>query len=140
MLFRHHDLMFEINDEWLTEADVVNFKPDNDNYGIDYEKTISADVFFVSVNDVEPSHQRAHTRGIFCNDDNTGEFAKARVIRILKWIQSNHRIEPVKVVLSKMGTHKYKLVEGCHRFHCALALGFKGVPATLGFDINDPYA
>jgi hypothetical protein len=140
MMYQHHQLEFEIDDMWLAEAKVLDFKPSQDSYLVNYAAVAKEDVFTISIDSVEPSLDRAKARGIFCDDINTGESAKQRVMRILIWLQSNHEIEPVKVVPSKSHVHKYKLVAGCHRFHCALALGFKSVPATKGFDMSDPNA
>src|SRR5450830_150934 len=136
MKLAHHKLKFEIDDRWFAEANVLDFKPSQDCYLVDYATIAKEDVFTIDIDSVEPCLERAKASGIFCNDNDTGESAKQRVMRILHWLQSNHEIEPVKVVPSRSRTYKYKLVGGCHRFHCALALGFKCVPATLGFDMN----
>ena len=140
MMYRHHQLEFEIDDRWLAEAKVLDFKPSQDCYLVNYAAVTKEDVFTIFIDSVEPSLERAKARGIFCNDKNTGESAKQRVMRILLWLRSNFEVEPVRVVPSENNTYKYKLVDGCHRFHCALALGFKCVPATIGFDMSDPYA
>lgn len=94
----------------------------------------------VQIESVEPLAERARLHGIFCDDRNSGEPAKERVVRILQWFRDDSEVEPVKVVRSKLASYEYKLVDGCHRFHCAHAMGFKSVPAVLGFDMNDPYA
>lgn len=140
MICQHHQLEFEIDDCWLAEAKVLDFKPSQDCYIADYNSVAKNDVFTLSINCVEPSLERAKVRGVFCNDIGSGESAKQRVMRILLWLKSNHKIEPVRVVPSKSDIYQYKLVAGSHRFHCAIALGFKYVPAAIGFDISDPYA
>jgi hypothetical protein len=136
MRYRHHQLEYEIDDSWLIEADVVGFQPWRDHY-ISQPKD---DIFLVQIEMVEPSTDRARLRGIFCNDRESGASAKERVVRILQWLRDDCEIEPVKVVRSKAPNFEYKLVAGCHRFHCAHAMGFKTIPAILGFDISDPYA
>lgn len=139
MKYTHHKIEYEIDDEWLDEAGVRDLKPNRDCYRA---KTVQpqTEVFEVLIDSVEPLTERSRLRGFFCDDKETGDSAKKRVIRILRWFREDQEIEPVKVVKSKNPDYEYKLLEGCHRFHCANAMGFKSVPATLGFDINDPFA
>jgi hypothetical protein len=139
MKYTHHQLEYEIDDEWLVEAGVRNFKPKRDYYRAKSTGPSQENVFVVLIDSVEPLTKRSRLRGIFCDDKETGDTAKQRVIRILRWFLDDHEIEPVKVVKSKNPDFEYRLVEGCHRFYCANAMGFKSVPATLGFDISDPY-
>jgi hypothetical protein len=136
MKYTHHQLEYEIDDRWLVEASVVGFKPKRDHYCA----RSNGDVFMVRIEIVEPMTERARLRGIFCDDRNSGASAKERVVRILQWLRDDCEVEPVKVVKSKLDEYEYKLVEGCHRFYCAHAMGFNSVPAVLGFDVSDPYA
>ena len=140
MICKHHDLEFELPDEWLNEADLSDPMIMKDCYLPDLEATRGQDVFKVPIDSVEPLTERAAGKGIFCDDDTTGQTAKQRVLRIIKRLKANKRIEPVKVVNSHSPGFSYKLTEGCHRFYCTVALGYKSVPATMGFDINDQYA
>jgi len=136
MKYTHHQLEYEIDDSWLIEAGVFGFKPRRDHYRVQPK----ADVFVIRFESVEPLTERARLRGIFCDDQNSGASAKERVVRILQWLRDDCQVEPVRVVRSKLAEYEYKLVEGCHRFHCAQAMGFKSIPAVLGFDMSDPYA
>jgi hypothetical protein len=140
MKYTHHKLEYEIADEWLLEVGAYDFKPCRVCYRTQSVGGIKGKVFIVSIDSVQPSTERLRKRGIFCDDQTTGKSAKQRVVQILCWFVADHEVEPVKVVKSNNLNHDYKLVEGCHRFHCANAMGFKCVPATMGFDINDPYA
>ena len=140
MKYRHHQLEYEIDDSWLAEAGVVDFTPNRDCYLSDYTVESMSKIFIVPVNSVAPCLERAKLKGVFCDDKDTGDSAKQRVIRILRWFLEDRAVEPVKVVISKDNQYQYKLVEGCHRFHCAVALGFKNVPAAMGFDMNELYA
>ena len=140
MKYRHHQLEYEIDDTWLAEAGVLSFTPNRDCYLADCTDVPMAKIFTVPIDSVAPSLERAKLRGIFCDDKDTGDSAKQRVIRILRWFLEYHAVGPIKVVISKEKQYQYKLVGGCHRFHCALALGFKNVPATMGFDMSEPYA
>ncbi|MBU3936651.1 MAG: ParB/Srx family N-terminal domain-containing protein, partial [Proteobacteria bacterium] len=108
-----------------------------DCYLADFSMTGGGEVITVLIENVEPLLERAKNKGIFCDSREPCETAKNRALRILNWLRENKPIEPVKVVPSKNNNFQYKLVDGCHRFHCALAMGFIAVPATIGFDIND---
>lgn len=133
MKYQHHEVEFEIAEEWLVEAGVIDFVPNQDSY--EPAKNGSEEIFVVRFEEVAPLIERSLRKGIFCDFQETGETAKQRVMRILVWLREDHPIEPVKVVHSQDPRFKFKLVEGCHRFHCALALGFKAVPAMHGFDM-----
>lgn len=140
MICKHHELEFELPDEWLAEAGLSDPMITRDCYLPDLEATCGKDMIKVPIDSVEPLIERAEGRGVFCDDDTTGETAKQRVLRILRRLKANQKLEPVKVVYSQSPGFNYKLTEGCHRFHCAVALGYNSVPATIGFDISDPYA
>lgn len=131
MKYQHYEVEFEIPNEWLIEAGVANFTPNQDCY--EPEKRNSEPVFAVRFEEVAPLLERSCKRGIFCDSQETGETAKQRVLRILCRMRENQPIEPVKVVRSGDPRFKFELVDGCHRFHCALALGFEAVPAIHGF-------
>lgn len=128
MKYRHHNLEYEIDDEWLAEAGAVGFRPNRDSYSA---MRVDGEILFIPIASVEPLTERARLKGIFCDDRETCATAKERVIRLLRWFVADEAVEPVKVVTSNNPGYKYKLVEGCHRFHCAHALGFVSVPATL---------
>ncbi len=140
MICKHHELEFELPDEWLAEAGLSNPNIAQDSYLPDLESACGKDVFNVPIESVEPLIERAARKGVFCDEEATGETAKQRVLRILRRLKANQKIEPVKVAHSQIPDFSYKLIAGCHRFHCAIALGYKSVPATIGFDINDQYA
>jgi hypothetical protein len=123
----HEQLAYEIDDEWIAEAGLSGFKPRADHY----RTRPDGDVFLVEITSVEPLLERATSRGIFCDDLKTGTTAKQRVIRILQWFRDDCEIEPVVVIRSVQPSFKYKLLAGCHRFHCANAVGFKWVPAVM---------
>ena len=135
MKYRHHGLEFEIDDNWLIEACVTDFRPFQEIYKPFFSKNGCESVFPVRFEDVAPLKERAKQKGVFCDSSDTGETAKQRVMRILICLREGQPIEPVKVVRTHEAPYKFKLVEGCHRFHCALALGFSAVPAALGFDV-----
>ena len=138
MKCKHHNLEFEINDEWLIESQMDNFVPNGSTYRVDEVQNRGQDIFEVSIIDIAPLGKRAKGKGVFCGNNN--ETAKDRVVRILNWFRKNHKIEPICVVkLNGNNKYKYKVVEGSHRFYCSIAVGFLMVPAIFGIDINDPY-
>lgn len=129
MKYQHHEVSFEIPNSWLVEASVVDFCPPQESY----VPAVVGDeeIIFVNFTEFEPLVERSINRGVFCDNHDTGDTAKLRVMRILSWLNDNHPIEPVKVLRSENTAFNFKLVEGSHRFHCALALGFKTIPATM---------
>lgn len=133
MKYQHHQLTYEISDKWLAEADALDFKASRYCYRA---KPTNKEIFIIAIDSVEPLTERARVRGIFCDDKEGGASAKDRVVRILRWFVADDEVEPVEVVKSDSKGYKYKLVAGCHRFHCAHAVGFKCVPAIIGFDIT----
>jgi hypothetical protein len=131
MICHHHEVCFEMPDTWLTEAGISDL---NQKMTYAANKNASKTIFEVQVSDVEPLVERANGIGVFC--DNKQDSAKQRVVRILTWMRSGVPIEPVKVVTSKQNLFRYQLTHGCHRFHCAVALGIAAIPAVQGFDIR----
>jgi hypothetical protein len=136
MEYTHHELSYEIDDEWLQEAGAQNFRPERECYRSSPALESRGEVVEVLIGSVEPLTTRAHERGIFCANRKTGESARQRVVRILRLLVSDTEVEPVKVVRTSDGRYLYRLVEGCHRFHCANAMGFKKIPATFGDDLG----
>jgi len=129
MKFHHHNLEFEISDSLLTKGSVFGFKPKNKSYLVDFESVSdNTKVISLSYNDFEPLYHRQKAKGIFCDDVLT---ADERVLRIIKWLVSDHKIEPIEYSLSEHPNYKYKLEDGCHRFHVSLALGFTEIPSIM---------
>jgi len=135
MKCKHHDLEFELEDEWLIEADMVSYSPTEASYKPDLQKTKGEEILLIPINEIAPLIERAKCKGIFC--DNENDTAKERVVRILKWFKEHKAIEPISVAeLGETEKFKYKVLAGSHRFHCSIAVGFTKMPAILGFDIN----
>jgi hypothetical protein len=136
MKYHHHQLEFEIDDSWLAEANVTDFVPSQESYVADQGRFPGSEILIVLIEDVSPLTERARIKGVFCDSEDTGDTAKERVMRILHWFRENEPVEPVKVVRLENSAFKFKLVEGSHRFHCALAMGFVSVPAVIGFEFE----
>ena len=131
MKCHHHSVEFELPDKWIEEAGVRNFRPSQKCYPPDMTKTRGEDILEIEISSIEPLTRRAETKGVFCNSEETGESAKERVMRILINLKTNQKMEPVKVAPSDNENYEYKLTQGSHRFHCAIAMGYKYVPATI---------
>jgi hypothetical protein len=129
MKFHHHDLEFEIADSLLSKGAAFSFKPENKCYSVAFKNiNDQAKVASLPFNDFEPLYQRQKNKGVFCDDILT---ADERVLRIIKWLIANNEIEPVVYTLSEHPNYKYKLEEGCHRFHVSLALGYSEIPSVM---------
>jgi len=47
------------------------------------------------------------------------------------------KLPPVKVVeSSQLDLYRFKLTDGCHRLHCAIAFGHTQIPAKWGSNAN----
>ena len=133
MKYIHHELSYEIDDAWLREAGALDFRAGRECYRALANPGLQGQVFQVCVGSVAPLIERAQQRGIFCENEKTGESARQRVVRILRRFVSDAEIEPVIVAKANGGVHEYHLLAGCHRFYCANAMGFRNVPAVLEY-------
>jgi len=135
MKYSHNGLEFDVEVEWLEKSGVRNFVPESSSYIPDESKVEGKEIFYVLLNDIEPLKERASSKGVFCADDKSS--AEERVLRLLRWFVAGESVEPVRVVCNEEGDkYKYRLTEGCHRLHCSIVVGFTGIPAVEGFDIN----
>jgi hypothetical protein len=131
MRLLHHGSEIELDDDWWAEAGMVGFVPQSKTYCFDpacgdrgLEMICIQDVSFVS---------RNPGVGIF-NDSIEYGTAHDRVVRILRGFQAGNAIPPVEIAEDNSGQHRYRLVNGVHRFYCSLAAGFTHVPAIKGID------
>jgi len=134
MKINANDISFEIPEEWIEEA---GFSSESKGM-CHYEYENSETVFLVSIADVFP-RIRGEGVPIFKDGESDGviKTAKERTVSILKAIRLGIPLPPVRVVKVAGDTkYKFKLVEGCHRFHCSIAAGYDKIPADYGFDID----
>lgn len=136
MLLNHHDLTFELPDEWMSEAGAQNFGPKEVSYRVEDSKAHEP-FFLVRIADIGPVMRNPGV-GIFNNNELAT--AKERVVHILSGFCSDAALPPVSVVESRAGPYRYKLTAGVHRLYCSLAVGFSHIPAVTGFDMSDPNA
>ena len=134
MKVKKGEIIFELPDEWLDDAGLSSEPHGRTNY--EYED--SKDISLVSISDISPVI-RGENVPIFNDGESDGVFktARERAVSILKAIQFGATLPPVKVIdIKDDNKYKFKLVEGCHRFHCSIVAGFEKIPAVYGFDIN----
>jgi len=135
MTFSHHNLLVELNDDWWVEADMVGFVPRSKSYrALSASKNHS--VFEVCIEEIGPVEVGPGRRVSIFKDDMEVEHltARERVLRLLQGFRAGDAIPPVEVVENVPGYgFRDKLTHGTHRLYCALAAGFKHVPAVKGF-------
>ena len=130
---------FELPDEWIEEAGFVPFGQRGDRYRFD-RSSFPKHVITIEIRNIAPTI-RKNGVPIFKDGEVDGRklTARERVVPILKAIQEGQSLPPVSIVDVKEGIeYRYKLINGCHRLHCAIAAGFPQIPAVYGIDINDP--
>jgi len=78
MKYQHHEVSFEIPYEWLIEARVVDFSPPQESY----VPAVVGDeeIIFVNFTEFKPLVERTIKRGVFCDNHETGDTAKLRVM------------------------------------------------------------
>ena len=134
MSFTHHNMHFDVPDEWWDEAGMVGFIPSTNAYATDFNHFPDCKVRVIAIQDVSPV-LRNLSAGIFTDDEEAS--ARERVGRILRGFKSGAAIPPVEIVNANPGDeYAYKLVNGAHRFYCSLAAGYTHVPTVIGFDIS----
>lgn len=134
MKINYQEISFEILEEWIKDAEFSAEPNGRSHY--EYENTETA--FLVSIADVCP-RIRGEGIPIFKDGESDGviKTAKERTVSILKAIKLGILLPPVRIVNMIGDTkYKFKLVEGCHRFHCSIAAGYENIPADYGFDIH----
>jgi hypothetical protein len=134
MIFTHHELRIELNDNWWSEAGMIGFVPMAKYYRVDPDFSKGQQISAVRIEDVEAAVVRSSNVGIFHDSIEEGT-ARERVLRILRGFRLGEAIPPVQISAGR-GAHRFKLVHGAHRFYCSLAAGFTHVPAIKGFDYD----
>ena len=134
MKFNSKEISFEIPQEWIDEAGFSSEPTGKFHYEFENSET----VFLVNIADVFP-RIRGESVPIFKDGEVDGVFktARERTVSILRAIRLGNPLPPVSVVnMSKDTKYKFKIVAGCHRFHCSIAAGYEMIPAVYGVDIN----
>jgi hypothetical protein len=132
MRFSHHDVSFELCEDWWHESDMDGFVRKARSYRTAPDPNKERPIFEVAIEDVGPLRRAS----IFKDDMETErKTARERVLRLLKGFHADDAIPPVEVVeASPDYGYRYKLTHGAHRLYCSLAAGFTHIPAVKGFD------
>ena len=134
MILKHQDLTVELNDEWLLEAEMINFAPLSEAYIVDHKFFSDHKVCLIPIKNIAPV-RRSSGVPIFSNRDLDGISAKERVIRLLRGFVKQAEIPPIELKKTT-GKYPYELADGCHRLYCSLAAGFTHIPAVPAFDLE----
>ena len=129
MKVKHHELEFELDCAWWTEAGMEKFAPLTRAYVAKSSQTDGRSIIEVPIEDVRAVSRKP---GIGIFNDNEDSTARERVVRILGGFVSGEKIRPVEVKCEPPESpYRYKLHDGTHRFYCSLAAGFSHVPAVI---------
>lgn len=109
----------EVPDEWLVEAGVKDFKPDNSSFRCDDPHTL------IAISDIQP-HKRSPSVVLSANG-----FDHDRMMRILTGIKRGESLPAIFVQEADPGAWKYALREGFHRFYASVAFGFSQIPGEV---------
>jgi hypothetical protein len=115
---------FEIPDDWLSEAGVVGFKPNDPAY------RSTAAAMLVPLTEIEPV-----ARFVTHPKDFRG-FDRARLVRLLKGFVAGDEIEPAPAIRLPdrdfcSAPYRYRVCNGFHRFHASIAVGFDMLPIDV---------
>lgn len=130
MLIRHHELEVPLDPAWWAEAGMAAFVRSRTAYAVDPTAYPDMPVMEIAIDQIA-SVTRSPGVGIF--NDNEEATAQQRVVRLLTAFRTGVLLPPVKVVEQRSGS-PFKLVEGCHRLYCSLAVGFTHIPTVRGFN------
>jgi hypothetical protein len=120
----HLPCTFEIPDDWLSEAGWVGFQPSVAAY-----RSTKA-TLFAPLTQIEPIARLNSVPKDFCG------FDRARFVRALKGFVDDDDIEPVDAEEMPIfefchSPFRYRLCDGFHRFHAAVAAGFAALPLKV---------
>lgn len=136
MNFRHEDYDFEIPDDWWVSAQMSGYVATAPcfQHGLpEPPRNPETPVLILPISVIKPI-RRTLSHGVF----NDGEVpAKDRVQRILRGFRDTDSLPPIEVAKrSNDPIHRYKLVNGVHRFYCAIAVQFSHIPAIEVIDYS----
>ncbi len=112
---------FEIEDDWLSEAGVHNFKPSDKSYHASL-KNLSA---IVPLSQIKPPTRRL----------GVPDFKRAKMIPILEAFRINFPLLPIEVIESNEPDYTYYVRDGFHRFYASVAVNFTEIPVWIRHDV-----
>jgi len=115
---------FEIPDDWLSEAGIVGFKPNDRAY------RSTAGALLVPLTEIEPV-----ARFVAYPKDFRG-FDRVRLVRLLKGFVAGDEIEATEAIELPIqdicaGPYRYRVCDGYHRYHASIAAGFDMLPLDV---------
>jgi hypothetical protein len=135
MLIHHHELEVFLDPAWWAEAGMTSFVCSRTAYAVDPAPYPDMSLMEIAIDQIA-AVTRSPGVGIF--NDNDEATARQRVVRLLTAFRTDILLPPVKVVEPRSGSaHRFKLVEGCHRLYCSLAVGCTHIPAVRGFNWDE---
>lgn len=130
MTLGHHDLQFELPDEWWAAAGMAGFSPPGRAYM--HDPAAYPHAFEVAIADVEPLYHRRASHGMFNDNPLDGGMADFRVTRILAGFRTGAALPPVNVERAQIGAARpYVLKHGAHRLYASIAAGYTHIPAQI---------
>ena len=120
----HFPCEFEIPDDWLSEAGMIEFKPRAASYLPDGKAVL------IPLMAIEPVPR-------FTTHPKDGHgFDRERLVRLLKGFVAGDSIEPVPLFEMPLfefahSPHRYRVLNGLHRFYGSIAAGFSHLPAVI---------
>jgi hypothetical protein len=117
---------FEIPDEWWAEAGMMEFQPTSLAYSSNDEVTHTP-----KLREIEPPIRLPEYPKDFRG------FCRERMVRILRGFVNGDEILPVTAIILpdiadiSGNPFKYRIVDGVHRYHAAVAAGFGALPLSV---------
>lgn len=116
----------KIPDDWLVEAGLIGFKPDQEMYRVKGEATA------IPLTDIiPPQREPGHMKDAY-------GFDRARLVSILRGIVAGDAIQAVEVMPlagaaepEAAGPYRYRVYDGFHRFYASVAAGFTHLPCVI---------
>jgi hypothetical protein len=117
---------FELTDEWLTDAGLIDFRSAATSYNSTSPNELKA------IREIEPP-VRFHT----CPKDWLG-FDRERLVNVMRGIVSGAEIPPVSVRqfphehdFWNEGQYRFRVRDGFHRYYASIAAGFEFLPVLI---------
>jgi hypothetical protein len=120
----HFPCEFEIPDDWLSEAGMIDFNPRATAYRLDAEAAL------IPLTAIEPVPRfTSHSK------DWRG-FDRKRLVRLLRGFVAGDAIEWVPLFEMPQfefahSPYRYRVLDGPHRFYGSIAAGFSHLPAVI---------
>jgi len=130
LTFHHHDLEFEVPDQWWDAAGMAGFVPDRQAYR--YDSAAYPNAFEVAIADIEPLYNRRVSHGMFNDNPENGGTAEFRVTRIFEGFRTGAALPPVNIERAPGSeSRQFVMKHGAHRLYASIAVGFTHIPVQI---------